>query len=140
MNSDPPEWDKVIDPGPLEVNLSPPGQDKVTKYPTVPGMNSGPPERDKATNSGPPEVDSGPPKRDKVTSSGANSGPLKRDKIIRRDACLELSSLFLKIHEFFFIKKIPFTPPQGLKEGDLGVQIPTLTQQNFESITHTTNA
>ena len=65
--------------------MSPPGQDKVTKNPAVPGMNSGPPEREKFTNSGPPEVDSGPPKPDKVRP-GANSGPLKWDKIIRRGA------------------------------------------------------
>ena len=67
MNSGPPEWDKVIDPGPPEVNL-------------------GPPEQDKVTNPGPPEADSGPPDQDKVTSPVANSGPIKWDKIISRGA------------------------------------------------------
>ena len=50
-----PEWDKVIDHGPPEVNSEPPVKDQVKQHPTVPGMYSGPPERDKVINPGPPE-------------------------------------------------------------------------------------
>ena len=77
--SGPPERDKAMNYGPPEENLSPPDQNKVTKYSWMLEMYSGPPERDKVTSSGPPEANLSPPEQNKVTKyplmSGTHSGP-----------------------------------------------------------------